>query len=138
LKYRGKEKFQGEPAVELEYRMAKGSGGFDVSLYFDPQNFRHVGSKYKIRLAAPIGGYMSSGGGSVTFQNLDHTRVRVQIEESFSDFQIIDSLSLPRSWSLRLVVDGSQGTQVYDWHADYTSITHNQFLDPEQFVARMN
>jgi len=55
LDYRGLKKVDGRQLHEVGYRPRKGSGDLKVSLFFDPETFRHVRTRYSFEIGAAIG-----------------------------------------------------------------------------------
>ncbi|MCI0388586.1 MAG: hypothetical protein MOB07_07445 [Acidobacteria bacterium] len=52
LDYRGLKKIDGRQLHEVGYRPRKGSGDLKVTLFFDPETFRHVRSRYNFEIGA--------------------------------------------------------------------------------------
>ncbi|MDA2926244.1 hypothetical protein MYX78_03255 [Acidobacteria bacterium AH-259-G07] len=125
LKYEGLKKVNDQELLELKYRMRKGGGGLNISLYFDPQTFHHVAAIYKFRISAPI------GFGPRDARQRDR---RFKLEEWFSNFQTTDGLNLPTQWTIRLSIETGRGTYLAKWDMIYNEITHNLSIDPQRFV----
>ncbi|MDA2928807.1 hypothetical protein MYX84_02490 [Acidobacteria bacterium AH-259-O06] len=126
LKYTGLKKVNDQELLELKYRMRKGGGNLNISLYFDPQTFHHVATIHKFWISAPIG-----------FEPQESSRQsesRYNLQEWFSNFQTTDGLNLPTQWTIRLSIETGRGTYLAKWDMIYNQITHNLSIDPQRFV----
>jgi hypothetical protein len=140
LKYRGLKKDGSRKFHALEYKIPNiPDGSVTATLYFDPETYRHVLTRYKIvdttqrtetRTVAVRGG--------VTTRNVSVPRNKNhELLERFSDFQEVDGLDLPHTWSIELrreiypleVKPNSHLSQrLARWDLSLTSITHNQLV----------
>jgi hypothetical protein len=91
--YDGLKKFEGRELHRLRYRAQKGQGSLDVSLYFEPDTFRHVASVYKASQAQQLGLTMESSS--------SQPDVYLQLTETFADFKSAEGLTVPSSWTIR-------------------------------------
>ncbi len=136
LVYTGLKKLEGKQLHELTYRPKKDAGDLQISLYFDPENFRHVYSQYRLVERAGVGQY-----GKPTMANPTGTSPGTdtfyRIEEWFDDFRMVDSLSLPHAYKLRFTREGSDPpTYICEYGISLTQVLHNQALDPKAFVIQ--
>jgi len=127
LEYTGLKKVNGKQAHELRYRAKKGGGDLTISLHFDPETFRHVHSEY--RLVQPANMANSPAASSGQSDTIFH------IEETFTDFKTVDSLTLPHSWKLTFSREGMGSTILSEDDLGIAQILHNQTLDPKTFIV---
>lgn len=130
LKYLGMKKFGGQKFHALKYQTRKRGGDVKITLYFDPENFRHIYTLYKISI---------SGGMGTTPETSTQARykVRINLTESFSNFQEVDGLMLPATWTLRISEQTGQGSMIREWTNRFTQFSHNQDIDPQYFAGIM-
>ncbi|MDA2939116.1 hypothetical protein MYX75_12755 [Acidobacteria bacterium AH-259-A15] len=126
LKYEGLKKVNDQELLALKYRMRKGGGNLNISLYFDPQTFHHVAAIHKFWIPAPMG--FEPQESSIQRES------RFKLEEWFSNFQTTDGLNLPTQWTIRLSIETGRGTYLAKWDMIYNQITHNLSIDPQRFV----
>src|SRR5262245_38423947 len=127
LEYRGLKKIEGRQLHEVGYRPRKGSGDLKVLLYFDPETFRHVRSKYSFEIGATIGTRENS--------NLNPERYYTLTEE-FDDFQAVDGLTLPHKYKMQFSAEGGGGSTLHDWTVTVKNIEHNKKIDDPVFVIK--
>ncbi len=123
--YRGLQRVEDGLLHEMRYRPRKGLSDFQVSLYFEPETFRHVRSVYRLTIAP----YMASTPEASSRLRDSYWKM---IEE-FGEFSPVDGLTLPHSYKLVLSYDGQDRSFLADWELSFTRITHNQPLGPEVF-----
>lgn len=102
--------------LQLDYQLKKGRD-VTVSLYFDPETFRHVKTVYAVTVLAAMG------------SNLQDTSMResyYKIEENFEAFRAVDGLTVPSRWNLRFSIDGRQSSVQWEWDMRFDKITANQ------------
>jgi hypothetical protein len=114
LEYNGLKQRGGKEYHELRYLARKrgGDGRMRVLMYFEPQTFRHVQTEY-YRAAFPA---------------QSNT-----LTEEFSDFAVVDGLTLPRTYKWRFILGNSV---MCDRSVTFERIRHNQQLDPKTFVIK--
>src|SRR5215510_8171659 len=98
LDYRGLKKVDGRQLHEVGYRPRKGSSDLKVSLFFDPETFRHTRTRYSYGIGAAIGTRENSNQTTETYYSLT---------EDFDDFRPVDGLTLPHRYKLQLSVQGT-------------------------------
>ena len=110
LRYAGLKKVERKKLHELTYERKKGNADLLVSLYFDPETFRLVRSKYNVgRRPDP--------------------RLLV---ETFDNFKEVDGLTLPHAYKITY----NQNNFLAEWNLAVTKVTHNVPLDPKVFAAQ--
>ncbi len=127
LDYRGLKKVDGRQLHEISYRPRKGSTDLKVSLYFDPETFRHVKTKYGFEIGASIGAREDPN------QNPES---HYSLTEDFDDFRAVNSLTLPHKYRLQYSAESKNGSALYDWSVTINQIAHNTKIDDEVFVIR--
>lgn len=124
LKNAGTEKIDGKKMHELKYELKKGSE-LNVSLFFDPDTFRHVRTEYRRIKAANIGASVDTSAG----QN----ETRYKMVEDFSNFKEVNKLTLPHTYKLYLEILTGNGTTSYEWLMDLQNFTFNQSIESKDF-----
>lgn len=137
----GLKKVDGVQLYALSYR-PKANTDLDVTLYFDPETFRHVMTLYKALVHAGIRGanpdtpmisdQPSLGQGAETASARQQQRW-YRIEERFSDFKTVDGVTLPSHYDLRFQTEGLGGSKLVDWNITTTRVLNNMTLDPRNF-----
>lgn len=148
LKYQGLKKIDGTELYAVAYQPKKNTD-LQITLYFEPETFRHVRTVYTASvhaglgdtsapdtLAAPsdLGGNPNpvAGGGDVSSARQQQTRYR--IEERFSDFKTVDGLSLSSHYDLRFQEElGSGFTKTVDWDTTTTQVLNNVSISEKNF-----
>jgi len=120
----GVKKMEGSRLHELKYLGRGVSGDLQVSLYFDPANFRHVMTRY--RLVEPSG--MPVVPGQTPPRDTFHT-----VTEYFEDFREVDGLTLPHSYRLVYSIEGPNATFLEEWRITAMKIAHNAPMDDAFF-----
>jgi hypothetical protein len=127
LDYRGLKKVDGRQLHEVSYRPRKGSGDLKVSLFFDPETFRHVRTRYSFEVGATIG----------TRENSNmNTEIYYTLTEDFDDFRVVDGLTLPHKYKMQFSAEGRGASAVHDWTVTVKKIEHNTKLDDLIFVIK--
>jgi hypothetical protein len=128
LEYSGIKKFDGKDLHEIKYRMKKGDSGIQVYLYFEPETFRHVGSRYRMIQPAAMGATPDASSGQ---RDTIYT-----IEEMFGDFKTVDSVTIPHGYKSIYTVEGQVNTVMQQWVIVIESVAHNQPLGPNAFIVQ--
>jgi hypothetical protein len=124
LKYRGLKKVGNQRYHALEYRMKK-SKGVEVDLYFHPETFQHVQTRYRVKIPAGMGSNpAASAGMRDTYLTLD---------ETFSDFRKFDGLTLPTHWRLLYSSEGSQAGIMVEWVFVIKGVEMDSIVPDESF-----
>ncbi len=124
LKYGGMEKIDGKKYHELDYNPRKGSD-LSISLFFDPETFRHVRTEYKRTLAARQGASVDASAGQ--------SETRYKLVEDFSDFKEENKLTLPHTYKIYLEILSGNGTNSYEWLMNLQKFNFNQPIDATEF-----
>jgi len=132
----GLKKFEGKQLYELKYKARKGQGDLQISLYFEPETFRHVASQYRLSqpppmTAAPSGTPGMDPTGSGRLKDTIYT-----IVEQFADFKSVDSLTLPHSCKIVFTIEGENQTYLTEWDIAITQMAHNAQMEPAYFVVQ--
>jgi hypothetical protein len=145
LDYRGLKKVDGRQLHEVGYRPRKGSSDLKVSLFFDPETFRHVRTRYSFEIGATIGTRENSNQNTESYYSLT---------EDFDDFRAVDELTLPHKYKLQLSIQGTSAAAgasaplpaqgagansaslLHDWTFTIKQIEHNTKIDDLVFVIK--
>ena len=128
LEYHGLKKVDGRPLHELAYRPRKGSADLKVLLYFDPETFRHVRTRYSFEIGARLGaGPNESGKQQESYYVLT---------EDFDDFRAVDGLTLPHKYKLQLSVQTALSSLLNDWTLEVSRISHKESFDDQVFTIK--
>jgi len=107
LKYAGLRKVEGRRLHCLDYKARKGGGPEKIQLFFEPDTYRHVLTRYS---------------------NAVYGRAATTtITETFSNFQEVDGLTLPTRWKIHY---NSRSGIVAEWEFAFKNVVHNQPIDP--------
>lgn len=158
LSFEGLKKIDGEEVYALRYQPHKRSD-LEITLYFDPQTYRHVETIYKYTTSesfanfAPstevgVPGTPASAGGSATPTN---TRTggtaetaaarqvpnRYVLQEKFSDFKTIDGVTLPTHEDMQFMQQLQNGrTILWDWDLKGLDIANNPGVSAANFEVK--
>ncbi len=160
LTYAGIKKVDGADAIELRYTPKKNSD-VDISLFFDPETFRHVETVYFLRVRAqlgntnPLAGVGTSTGpatpDSGTFgdpgpvggvQNNETATARQQetryrLEEHFSSFEAFNGLTMPTHYTIHFSQElGNGRTTVSEWTITVNKVINGDGVDPHNFQIK--
>jgi hypothetical protein len=128
LDYKGMSKVEGRQLHKIEYRQRKGSPSLKITLYFDPQTFRHARTEYRFQIGARIGlGPNDSNSLQESYYLL---------AEDFDDFRIVDGLTLPHKYKMQLSVNTSTGSIIYDWTLAVSEVSHKEVFDDQTFKIK--
>jgi hypothetical protein len=127
LKYKGLKKIEGRELHELEYKARKGEKLMQVNLYFQQDTFRHVMSKYVLRIPADMG---------FTPEGSSQPDAYVRLTEEFDDFRQVDGLTLPHQYKLVFSNEGLRPTVLIEYDIEAAQILHNVPVDPQAFKIR--
>lgn len=128
LEYKGIKKVDGHSLHAVGYRPQKGSPDLKVTLYFDPETFRHVRSEYEFE----IGARMGVGPNQSTKIPESH----YLLSEDFDDFRKVDGLMLPHGCKIQLSVLASMSNILIDWTLSFTQMAHNQPIEENVFTLK--
>jgi hypothetical protein len=139
LKYVGLKKFDGQELQQFYYVPSKHSD-LQISLFFDPETFRHAATLYRLTISPQIS--------TSDVETAGQKETTYRLEERFSDFKIFDGLTLPTGWEVRFAEDipvspehpggsgiyGRSSTKI--WTMTEDAIANNVSLDPRNFVIK--
>jgi hypothetical protein len=128
LEYTGLKKVDGKQVHEMKYRAKKGAGDLQVSLYFDPETFRHVCTISKLIQPASMGRSPAESSGQ--------RDTLYQIKEDYSDFKEEDSVTFPHAYKLVYTMEGQSRTVLVDYNMTIEQVSHNQKVDPKYFSVQ--
>ena len=148
LKYRGLKEFDDKKVHQLRYRLRKGVD-YNITLYFEPETYRHIASRYRLivpagmgrriePISAGTGADLAGAGGSATAPRIadPESRQRITLEERFLDFKEVDGLTLPHTYRLTVNQSLSSSSFVGHWEMKFNNITHDRAIDPKVFTIK--
>ncbi len=110
---------------QVSYQMKKGQEEEVITLYFEPQTFRHVKTSYAATVSSPMVAKKNDSSRQV--------EAHIEVDETFSDFAAVDGLTLPHRWMIRTNLAASR-TQIREWSLAFEQILHNQAIDPKTWT----
>jgi len=128
LDFKGEKKIDGRSLYAVGYRPQKGSSDLKVTLYFDPETFRHVRTEYEFQIGARM------GVGPNDSAKIPESRYL--LTEEFDSFRTIDGLTLPHKCKLQLTVQASISNFLTDWTLELSQIAHNQPIEENVFTLK--
>jgi hypothetical protein len=129
LVYAGTRKVDDRVLHELKYS-ARGNTDLKISLFFEPETFRHVRTEYERVIPAPMG--------RVEYTNVQEREGRYKMVEEFSLFKPEGGLELPHIYTIKLTVDTVNGTFLAEWTIKLTQFEFNQKIDQSAFSVAAN
>jgi hypothetical protein len=128
LSFNGLKKIDGQELYELRYRPRKSD--LEISLYFDPQTYRHVETTYAYTVSQGLTG----GGETAAAGQLPN---RYRLTEKFSDFKTIDGFTLPTHDDLEFSQEIQNGrTTLTQWDIKGLEISTNIGVDARNFIVK--
>lgn len=128
LKYDGLKKIDGRELHQVSYTPRKGGSGMEIRLFFDPETFRHVKTSYVLEQGSGMKTSTDARGNVLGADELAHAdHVRYFLEENFADFQTVDGITLPTSWTIRYEIQPSSSA-VLQWTVKVEQVKHNEQL----------
>ncbi|MEZ5427425.1 MAG: hypothetical protein R2747_14230 [Pyrinomonadaceae bacterium] len=124
IKYSGMGKIDGKKYHELSYNPKKGSD-MSISLFFDPDTFRHVRTEYKR--------VISSGQGTGVDASARLSETRQKLIEDYSDFGAENNLTLPHTYRIYLEEISGNGTRSYEWLMNLQKFDFNNDIEDSEF-----
>lgn len=128
LEFKGTKKIEGRSLYVVSYRPQKGSSDLKVTLYFDPETFRHVRTDYEFQIGARM------GVGPNDSAKIPESRYL--LSEEFDDFKTVDGLTLPYKCKVQLTVLASISNFITDWTLTFTQFAHNQPIEDNVFTLK--
>lgn len=127
LEYRGLKKIDGRHLHELGFRPRKGSTDLKTFLFFDPETFRHVRTRYQYEVAAMIGTRENSNQNQESYYS---------VTEDFDDFRAVESLTLPHKYKVQYNAQSGRATLIQEWTMTFDRISHNPKFDESVFTIK--
>ena len=129
LDYVGTKKVDDRTLHELKY-LPRGNSDLKVTLFFEPDTFRHVRTEYERTVSAPMG--------KVEYTNVQERDARYKMIEEFSLFKPEGGLTLPHIYTIKVSIDTVNGTYVAEWTIKLTRFEFNQKIDQSVFSVSAN
>lgn len=124
LSYGGLKKVEGVEAHTIKY-MPKGGSDFEVIMFFEPTNFRHIRTEYRRTASASLGRTID--------QSARQSETRIRVIEDFSDFKAVDGYTMPHKYKMMYSVTGQNGTTEVQWEFDIADIAFNRPMEDATF-----
>ena len=125
IKYAGLEKIDGKRYYKLDYNPKKGSD-LRISLFFDPEVFRHVRTEYRRVISA------RQGAGGVDSSSRQ-SETRYKLVEDYYDFKEVNNLTLPHTYKIHMEILSGNGTASYEWLMNFQKFDFNTEIDDKEF-----
>jgi hypothetical protein len=106
LKYQGLKKVEGRQLHRVDY--APKHSDLQISLYFEPDTFRHVLTVYELTIKPQMG--------LTERETSQQQATHYRLEERFADYKSTDNLTLPGKWTIQFTseVPETQGSNAGD------------------------
>jgi hypothetical protein len=139
LQYMGRKKIDGREVQQFRFLPSKRSD-LEIRLYFEPETARHVMTTYELTIAPQMA--------ATELETAKQKPTSYRLEERFADFKQYDGLWLPGHWTIQFGLDvptdpshpGDAAvyarSDVWEFTASVTSISHNVPLDPKNFEIK--
>ena len=114
LEWAGIKEVGGRRLIGLKYAPRK-SSDMKITLYFEPDTFRHVRSEYSQTIYATDQQRISTGRGLPTATEARATNTRVNAIEEFSDFKSEQGLNLPHTYTFELSIQSDIRPALINW-----------------------
>ena len=135
IRYRGLKKFEGRRLHRLDYRPKNGVD-YRIRIYFEPETYRHVASRYRLTLPAGLGrGLVNIRGGAFGAGSGPADKIRIRLTETFSDFKEVDGLTLPHRYRIDLNTSAIGGF-VGHWEIKIQHMMHDQRIAARAFAIQ--
>ena len=132
IRYQGVKKFEGRRLHRLEY-WPKNGVDYRIRIYFEPETYRHVASRYRLTLPAGMGrGLVDIRGGAFGAGSGPADKIRIRLTETFSDFKEVDGLTLPHRYRIALNTSATGGF-VGHWEFRIDRMMHDQRIAARAF-----
>jgi hypothetical protein len=125
VSYSGLVELSGRKFHKLKY--TSNVGDLTVSLYFEPETFRHVLSEYKYKIEA-----YSSGDSGVQGSVGDKSKY-YSLTEQFSDYKTVGKLTLPFAYAINVTKQEEGALSSIDWQIKLTDFYFNEPLTADVF-----
>ena len=129
LEYAGIGKVDGKQYYKLKYSSGR-TGDLKVTLYFEPETFRHTRSEYEYSIEPRIGT-------SATDVRSSSRIERYFLTEEFSDFKTAGKLVLPLTYKItitnELQIESQPGTNSREWTVKIMNVYYDETLSGDIF-----
>ena len=136
VEYAGTRKIGGQDLIALKYTPHKGSD-LKITLYFDPQTFRHLRTDYQATVYSTEQRKIGGGGGALPEAHDQRSaNARIEAYEEFADFKVEGGLTLPHSYNFHLAVQSETNPALVEWQVALTDFVINPQLDAKWFGSQ--
>jgi hypothetical protein len=110
----------GKKLLALKYMPRKGSD-LKITLFFDPDTFRHLRTEYSQTIYANEQTRIAGGGGGLPpATNRRASNTRIDAFEEFSDFKEEQGLTLPHTYKFELSIQSEIIPALINWTINFT------------------
>ena len=136
LEYAGLKKVGDRQLHALKYTPRKGSD-LKITLFFEPETFRHVRTEYSRTIYASEQRRISGGGPALPpEQRQQASAARIDAYEEFADFKPEAGLNLPHTYTFHLSIQSEVRPAMVDWVLNLTTFAFNAPLNPAEFMQQ--
>jgi hypothetical protein len=127
IQFDGTKKVDERETYVLNYS-PKGGSDLNIKMYFDAETFRHLRTEYSRVISARQGPTVDT--------SARQSPIHYRLTETFSDFQAVDGLTIPKTYKLLYSVTAATTTTAnseLEWTFSVTNLSLNQNLDRDSF-----
>jgi hypothetical protein len=132
LQYNGTKKVEGKELLELKCTMKKKENELSILFYFEPETYRHVRTIYVVSMAEGASSGQKAGAQAMTPAGASRT----ELEERFGNFRVVNGLTLPANWRMKLTIDTGAQTSTMEWNLRFEKTMFDQVLNSSVFALR--
>jgi hypothetical protein len=145
LQYTGTKKLDGQELHELKCIMKKKEGELNIFFYFEMDTYRHVRTLYEAHVAGALSNALPNSAGQIDnttdlegrmARSSQQKENRYILEERFSDFRVVNGLTLPANWRIQFTSDVGARTSIMQWELKFTKTMLNEPINPSVFVMK--
>jgi hypothetical protein len=127
---------EGRRLYEMDYAPKQSLRDTKIRLYFDPENFHHVRTEYRVRIKDDMSTDSAQSLGSGGFTgNADLHESIYNLVEKFDDFKKVGVMFLPHSYEIDYSVEGQANAFVGKWTLKAQQWAFNKSYDEKIFKA---
>ena len=131
LEYGGTKDLDGKKLITVKYAPHKG-GDMKITLFFEPETFRHVRTEYSQTIYATDQQRIPGGRGLPAPTESRATPTRITAVEEFTDFKEEQGLNLPHTYKFELSIQSDIKPALINWTFDLSEFKFNSAFDQIQ------
>lgn len=129
LKLDGLKTIEGRSLYQVTYVPKKAASELEIHLFFDPETFRHVETRYRYVVAPYMNVNPASRNDKTGVTNLQSETIYT-VTEKYRDFSTVDGITLPSTWEITYTVEPVR-VQMIRWTMTLDRPSTNPKVDPE-------